>query len=201
MPLYDEGEDWRPPKRFKFGEVEGGPKPNIRPLGKYGVMVAKPHYEIPSISSISWISVKSTLKSTFDECRPKRREDTKVTKARLDRIIAEAAAAAEAERTKAVEEAAAAAAAAAEAEAHKEHKKSSHRQKKQTQTPEDKEANKEKRLLKLVGAVVVKYMSKYQDQMDHDTFKKHAKEVTHFFEMCRGVWLTPYLPPVDSRYR
>ena len=38
-------------------------------------------------------------------------------------------------------------------------------------------ANREKRLLKLVGAVVVKCMSKYQSQMDHDVFKKHAKQV------------------------
>jgi SRI (Set2 Rpb1 interacting) domain len=48
---------------------------------------------------------------------------------------------------------------------------------KKHQTPEEKEANKEKRLQKLVGAVVVKCMSKYQKQMDHDVFKKHAKEV------------------------
>ncbi|CCM05915.1 uncharacterized protein FIBRA_08153 [Fibroporia radiculosa] len=47
------------------------------------------------------------------------------------------------------------------------------------QTKEEKEANKEKRLLKLVGAVVVKCMSKYQHQMDHDVFKKHAKDLTH----------------------
>jgi [histone H3]-lysine36 N-trimethyltransferase len=42
---------------------------------------------------------------------------------------------------------------------------------------EEKEANKERRLLKLVGSVVVKCMSKYQKDMDHDLFKKHAKEV------------------------
>ena len=42
---------------------------------------------------------------------------------------------------------------------------------------EEKEANKEKRLLKLIGAVVVKCMSKYKDQMDHEQFKKYAKEV------------------------
>ncbi|KAG5637082.1 hypothetical protein H0H81_005815 [Sphagnurus paluster] len=45
-------------------------------------------------------------------------------------------------------------------------------------TEEEKEANKEKRLLKLVGAVVVKCMSKHSKAMDHDTFKKHAKELT-----------------------
>ncbi|OJT15697.1 Histone-lysine N-methyltransferase, H3 lysine-36 specific [Trametes pubescens] len=43
---------------------------------------------------------------------------------------------------------------------------------------EEREANKEKRLLKLIGAVVVKCMSKYKDQMDHDLFKKYAKELT-----------------------
>lgn len=35
------------------------------------------------------------------------------------------------------------------------------------------------RLLKLVGEVVVKYMSRYRDLITHDTFKKHAKELTH----------------------
>ncbi|KAF8332013.1 uncharacterized protein EI90DRAFT_3056248 [Cantharellus anzutake] len=35
------------------------------------------------------------------------------------------------------------------------------------------------RLLKLVGEVVVRYMSRYRDLMHHDTFKKHAKELTH----------------------
>lgn len=41
----------------------------------------------------------------------------------------------------------------------------------------DKAVEKDKRLVKLVGEVVVKYMSQYRDQMDHDVFKKHAKEV------------------------
>jgi SRI (Set2 Rpb1 interacting) domain len=45
---------------------------------------------------------------------------------------------------------------------------------------EEKEANKEKRLLKLVGAVVVKCMSKYASKMDNDVFKKYAKEVRAF---------------------
>ena len=42
---------------------------------------------------------------------------------------------------------------------------------------EEKEALKEKRLLKLIGAVVVKCMSKHKEQFDHDSFKKYAKEV------------------------
>ncbi|TCD67121.1 histone methyltransferase set2 [Steccherinum ochraceum] len=95
-------------------------------------------------------------------------------------IIAEASAAAAA-----ASEAASAAAAAAEAEKvakaeeaakRKEAKARSKHHKHQSK--EEKEANKEKRLLKLVGAVVVKVMSKYQHQIDHDSFKKHAKELT-----------------------
>ncbi|KAF9784792.1 hypothetical protein BJ322DRAFT_1006948 [Thelephora terrestris] len=43
---------------------------------------------------------------------------------------------------------------------------------------EEKEALKEKKLQKMVGAIVVKTMSKYQKYMDHDQFKKHAKELT-----------------------
>ncbi|KAF8525700.1 hypothetical protein JB92DRAFT_2701103 [Gautieria morchelliformis] len=46
-------------------------------------------------------------------------------------------------------------------------------------SPSKSKANREKRLLKLVGAVVVKCMSKYQSQMDHEVFKKHAKQITH----------------------
>jgi hypothetical protein len=45
------------------------------------------------------------------------------------------------------------------------------------QSKEEREKNKEKRLMKLVGAVVVKCMSKYRYDIDHDLFKKHAKEV------------------------
>lgn len=54
---------------------------------------------------------------------------------------------------------------------------SSSKPKKPVLSKEEKEANKEKRLLKLIGAVVVKVMSKHRDQMDHEQFKKYAKEV------------------------
>ncbi|KIY47634.1 hypothetical protein FISHEDRAFT_66005 [Fistulina hepatica ATCC 64428] len=57
--------------------------------------------------------------------------------------------------------------------------KEEERRRRKTRTPEQKEALKEKQLLKLVGAVVVKCMSKYSKAMDHDTFKKYAKELTH----------------------
>lgn len=42
---------------------------------------------------------------------------------------------------------------------------------------EEKEAAKEKQLQKLVSPIVVKCLSKYKDKLDHDAFKKHAKEV------------------------
>ena len=83
------------------------------------------------------------------------------------------------------EAAAAEAAAAASVEQTKPSESGSGSRKKQKapkkgSTPEEKEANREKRLLKLVGAVVVKCMSKYSKSMDHDLFKKHAKEVCAF---------------------
>jgi histone-lysine N-methyltransferase SETD2 len=53
--------------------------------------------------------------------------------------------------------------------------------KKPNMNKEEKEALKEKNLKKMVGAVVVKTMSKYQKYMDHDQFKKYAKEVGYFF--------------------
>ncbi|WWC64819.1 uncharacterized protein I303_107433 [Kwoniella dejecticola CBS 10117] len=43
---------------------------------------------------------------------------------------------------------------------------------------EDDETKKERRLTKLVGEVVVRSMSKYKEQMEHDTFKRYAKECT-----------------------
>ena len=50
--------------------------------------------------------------------------------------------------------------------------------KKKALSAEEVEQLKEKKLLKLVGAVIVKCLSKHRDRMDHDTFKKHAKEVS-----------------------
>ena len=87
-------------------------------------------------------------------------------------IIASAAEAAAAEEAAAIAEAKAKADAAAEKVARKKEKSI-----KISLTPAEHEANKEKRLLKLIGAVVVKCMSKHSKSFDHDTFKKHAKEV------------------------
>ena len=87
-------------------------------------------------------------------------------------IIASAAEAAAAEEAAAIAEAKAKADAAAEKAARRKDKSN-----KKSLTAEEREANKEKRLLKLIGAVVVKCMSKYSKSFDHDAFKKHAKEV------------------------
>lgn len=48
---------------------------------------------------------------------------------------------------------------------------------KKTLSTEEKAASREKRMLKLVGAVVVKAMSKHTKTLDRELFKKHAKEV------------------------
>ena len=98
----------------------------------------------------------------------------------LEHVIANA------KKAAADEEAAAAAAIAeaklkAEAAAEKAAKRKERAQKKASMTPQQKEALKEKRLLKLIGAVVVKCMSKYGKSLDRDSFKKYAKEVCHLF--------------------
>lgn len=96
----------------------------------------------------------------------------------------------EAAKQKAEEEARAAAlkkaqaeAAAAKAEARKRrHELRKQRKKEKAEkaamTEEQKAANKEKRLLKLVAAVVVKCMSKYGKGLDRERMKKHAKELS-----------------------
>lgn len=46
-----------------------------------------------------------------------------------------------------------------------------------TSSASTKALDKDKRLLKLVGEVVVKHMSRYREQLDKDVFKKTAKDV------------------------
>lgn len=114
--------------------------------------------------------------------------------ARLERTKAETAAiiAAAAAAQKEAEERALAEAAAAAEDQTKEEERNAERERRRKERKErergekkrhhddrDREDNREKRLLKLVGAVVVKTMSKYRARMDVDTFKKHAKELTH----------------------
>jgi len=105
-------------------------------------------------------------------------------------IIAAVEAKAEAERQ------AAAAAAEAEAKAAQEKAERIAKRKaklaaKKTMTEEEKAQNKEKRLLKLIGAVVVKCMSKYAKGLSRDHFKKYAKEVSPIIDvMCLSRVLT-----------
>ncbi|KAI9432731.1 hypothetical protein H4582DRAFT_1820762 [Lactarius indigo] len=107
-------------------------------------------------------------------------------KAETAAIIAAAAAAQKAEEQRVLLEAAA----AAEAQSKEEERKAERERRRKERRERDGggggrrgasggEDNREKRLLKLVGAVVVKTMSKYRARMDVDTFKKHAKELTH----------------------
>jgi histone-lysine N-methyltransferase SETD2 len=42
----------------------------------------------------------------------------------------------------------------------------------------EEERRKEKRLTVLIGEVVVNSMSKYKEQMEHETFKRYAKDVS-----------------------
>lgn len=102
-------------------------------------------------------------------------------------IIAAANAAAEAETARL---AAAAAAAAAAVEPLPEVVRKKPKAPKKSQSKEERDANKEKRLLKLVGAVVVRCMSKYSGKIDNDVFKKYAKEVRYFF---LPSFASPYL--------
>ncbi|KAJ6463484.1 histone methyltransferase [Mycena sanguinolenta] len=114
------------------------------------------------------------LPSRFPSRFPTNRLHQKVQAERKLKPTAEDAAAVEAA-------AAAAAAAQAAKNASREHKRKhrSHRKEKAKEAPEEKEANREKRLLKLIGAVVVKSMTKYGKSLERDSFKKHAKELTH----------------------
>lgn len=91
--------------------------------------------------------------------------------------IIEQAAAAEV----AAAEAAAAAAAAEKEKAEAKATRKKVKPPKKTLTPEEKEASKEKRLQKLVGAIVVKCMSKYAKTLNRELFKKYAKEVYYFY--------------------
>ena len=106
------------------------------------------------------------------------------TKAETAAIIAAAATAQKEAEERALLEAAAAAEVQikeeernAERERRRKERKERERGQKKHHHNRDPEDNREKRLLKLVGAVVVKTMSKYRTRMDVDTFKKHAKEV------------------------
>ncbi|EPQ55865.1 SET domain-containing protein [Gloeophyllum trabeum ATCC 11539] len=159
--VYEAEEESRPSKRSRLEDLIPEIKLDIKPLGR----------KAASMSTQPLIGLRVEPPPTpSTEFKP-----SISRKEQLDAVIAEATAA----YKRAEEEAAKAAAAQAAAAEEKERRKSlsrSHSHKKQSK--EDKEALKEKRLQKLVGAIVVKCMSKYSKQMDYDMFKKHAKGLT-----------------------
>ncbi|EMD35141.1 hypothetical protein CERSUDRAFT_54162 [Gelatoporia subvermispora B] len=148
----------RPHKRRREDELLESVSIGIKPLGYRQSQAAPPstvqtpRHEAPQPKPVSYAPKKEDIAAT----------------------IAAAQRAALAAKQAAEQEAAAKAAEERKREA-KEARQRDHKHQKQSN--EEREANKEKRLMKLVGAIVVKCMSKYQKQMDHDTFKKHAKEI------------------------
>ena len=110
--------------------------------------------------------------------------DPQAKKREIADIIAAANAAAEAEAVRL-------AAAAAAMEPPPEVVKKKPKAPKKLQSKEEREVNKEKKLLKLVGAVVVKCMSKYSRKMDNDVFKKYAKEVRMLLYSFTRLSLSP----------
>lgn len=140
-------------------------------------------YRSPSLNNITpFLDSSAAIVAQMEQQAHLARLERKKTE--MAAIIAAAAAAQQAEEQRALLEAAA----AAEARC-KEEEKLAERERRKKERKEREEGNngggggggrkdnREKRLVKLVGAVVVKTMSKYRARMDVDTFKKHAKEV------------------------
>ncbi|KAJ7456920.1 hypothetical protein FB451DRAFT_1341958 [Mycena latifolia] len=147
----DYGDGTPPNKRARLFE----PVPNYRPRSYFPPFPSSDQRTPPLEPGPTYIQIRNAMQD----------EVASVIAAAVAKKAAEDAAAAEAaEKAKL-------------APPPKEHKRK-HRPPKPAQTPEEKEANKEKRLLKLVGAVVVKCMSKYGKSLQRDVFKKNAKELT-----------------------
>jgi [histone H3]-lysine36 N-trimethyltransferase len=142
----------RPAKRSRYTDLFMMDTPGLKPLGKSAAASLTPKHDLsPS---------KEQSKSSSGVRQPSRQE--------IAAIIAAASAAAAARPPPPPPP---------PPEENGTPRKKSSKPSKKPQTKEEKETNKEKRLQKLVGSVVVKCMSKYQKQMDHAQFKKHAKEV------------------------
>ena len=192
----DPGDDWVSPpspapedrlsKRSKLDdlvEVECA----IKPLGFSSTRTFNPNLHPPPPSHRTFPLQEPGLSLSRAQimeqaARLARLERTKAETAAI--IAAAAAAQKEAEERALVEAAAAAEEQSKEEERNaererrrKERKERERRGEKKRHHDRDREDNRDKRLLKLVGAVVVKTMSKYRTRMDVDTFKKHAKEV------------------------
>jgi [histone H3]-lysine36 N-trimethyltransferase len=189
----DPGDDWvsppspppedRLPKRSKlddFVEVECA----IKPLGFSSTRTFNPILHPPPPSHRNFPQQDSGFVQAQLMEQAARLARLERTKADTAAIIAAAAAAQKEAEERALVEAAAAAEEQskeeernAERERRRKERKEKERGGKKRHHDRDREDNREKRLLKLVGAVVVKTMSKYRTRMDVDTFKKHAKEV------------------------
>ncbi|KAA1474184.1 SET domain-containing protein [Dentipellis sp. KUC8613] len=175
-------EDSPSPMFYSPAEPQSRPikRSRVEDLEQHTFTLAPPTVSRPPLS-------KSSVSEPSFNDKPTWFDPAAANKPKLDAAAIIAAAAAEQARQEA--EAAAAAAKAAEEAAKKaarskESKEERERRRRERKEKEkkrkaDREANKNKRLLKLVGAVVVKCMSKYRSQMEVETFKKHAKELTH----------------------
>ncbi|KAJ6554544.1 hypothetical protein B0H19DRAFT_150279 [Mycena capillaripes] len=208
IPKEEEEEEekpvYEPPPKYAYPSPQPHKRRRLSPDYGSGAIHESEYHIIPGSAPIGrqpsrWIPPYNPPTPTVREKSPPPSKEeprppprpSQPTPAELSAVIA-AAIAQKAAEDAAAAEAAAAAAAAAEAakNAPRDHKRK-HRPHKKTQTSEEKEANKEKRLLKLVGAVVVKCMSKYGKSLERDTFKKHAKELTQLIaekEKKSGSW-------------
>ncbi|KAH0833915.1 hypothetical protein J3R83DRAFT_11100 [Lanmaoa asiatica] len=177
---------YRIPKRLKAnGEEETPESPPIiiiqshddnRPLKKTRWECDDIQFK-PAARPVSQPMIIPSLQALQGPMFPVGSFNPQAKKKEIADIIAAANAAAEAEAARLA--AAAAAAATVAVEPPLEVMKKKPKAPKKPQSKEEREANKEKRLLKLVGAVVVRCMSKYSGKMENDVFKKYAKELTH----------------------
>jgi hypothetical protein len=160
--LFGSADNVRPAKKTRR-EFDDAPVLDIKPLGYSAAPAPAPTYApAPEHAPMAEPAVN----------RPSRAQTASVIAAALAAQQVEAAAAAdrvEEEKRK------------AEVKAERDRKRRERREREKNKPKKDKaarsEANKEKRLLKLVGVVVVKVMSKYKAKLAGETFKKHAKEV------------------------
>ena len=140
-------------------------------------------------------SLVSAAEEAEEEERIRRREERDARLAEQRKTIIALAVQQAAEQ-----EAAIAAAAAAKEEAEKlKAQKKAERASRKALTPEEKEMLKEKKLLKLIGGVVVKCMTKHRKSFDHDSFKKYAKEVWSA-PLLLAFALTAMVSSVDRDY-
>ncbi|PPQ98680.1 hypothetical protein CVT24_003307 [Panaeolus cyanescens] len=138
--------------------------------------IERPFVPQPPQPPVQSLAEQRAAQAALAEAHNKYAEEQRQAKQNIKDVIAAAAEAA-AQEEAAAAQAAAESKAAAAAEAEKAARRKERSAKKHL-SPEEKEARKEKRLMKLVGDVVVKYMSKHASSLDHDSFKKYARELT-----------------------